>query len=104
MITTRAPDGANNYQKAYTKHYIDVKMGQLHGGKSAKEFRFPPFRAKEKGFSYVRCSLMSETTVIYCEFISQIKTVSIIHKHPLSEKLPEESWSAEFHDLRFVFL
>ena len=35
----------------------------------------PPFRAKEKGFSYVRCSLMSETTVIYCEFISQIKTV-----------------------------
>ena len=47
---------------------------------------------------------MSETAVIYCEFIGQIKTVSVIHKHPLSEKLPEESWSAEFQDLRFVVL
>ena len=30
--------GVKNYQKVYTKHDIDVKMGQLHGGKRAKEF------------------------------------------------------------------
>ena len=42
--------GVNNYQKAYTKHYIDVKMGQLYGGKSAKEFRSPPFSGERKRF------------------------------------------------------
>ena len=79
-----------------------VEKGPKNSGKAP-----PPFSGnarKKEGFSYMRCSLMSETAVIYCEFIGQIKTVSVIHKHPLSEKLPEESWSAELQDLRFVVL